>query len=105
MAKHRGDTEHRPGFAHAFYASETWRTCRAGYIKSRGGLCERCAARGLIVPATQVHHRIRLTPGNIKDQQITCGWDNLEALCDECHMREHKPEPKWRTDTYGRVKL
>lgn len=34
-----------------FYSTWAWRNCRALYIKSVGGLCERCLAKGLINPA------------------------------------------------------
>ena len=105
MAKQGNGIGHLPGFAYSFYISDVWRTCREGYLKSRGGLCERCAAKGLIVPATQVHHKVRLTPDNIKNPEISCGWDNLEALCDACHQEEHKKAIAWRTDAYGRVQL
>lgn len=105
MAKQGNGSGHLPGFAYSFYISDVWRTCREGFLKSRGGLCERCAAKGLIVPATQVHHKVRLTPENIRDPKITCSWDNLEALCDACHQDEHKKAVVWRTDAYGRVLL
>lgn len=105
MAKHQGKDGHRPGFAHGFYVSDAWRSCREGFLKSKGGLCERCAAKGLVVPATQVHHKTRLTPETVRDPEIALNWANLEALCDACHQAEHRPEPAWRTDAFGRVQL
>ena len=48
-------------FAKRFYKSKAWQECRASYLKSVGGLCERCYKKGLIVPATTVHHKIWLT--------------------------------------------
>lgn len=47
-------------------------------------LCERCGE-----PAKIVHHKIWLTPKNIHEQSITLCWDNLEALCQDCHNKEH----------------
>ena len=39
--------------------------------------------------AKVVHHRTYLTPKNINDPSITLNWDNLEALCQDCHNKEH----------------
>ena len=75
--------------AKAFYKSKAWQQCRDGYIKSVGGLCERCLKRGLIVPGYIVHHRQYITPENIQDTSITLNWDNLEYLCFDCHNQEH----------------
>ena len=52
-------------------------------------MCERCAAVGIIKPAKQVHHRIWLTDENLQDPSVALASENLEALCDECHAREH----------------
>ena len=76
-------------FAKSFYRSQAWKNTRKAYLRSRGGLCERCLAKGLIVPATLVHHKVHLTPDNIEDESVTLNWDNLEALCQECHNKEH----------------
>lgn len=67
-----------------FYKSKAWLDCRAGYITSVFGLCERCQAPGYIV-----HHKILLTPKNINDTEVTLNWDYLEYLCLDCHNREH----------------
>lgn len=71
-------------FAKAFYCSKDWLACRAAYIKSVFGLCEKCKQPGHIV-----HHKIRLTPENIGDLEIALGWKNLQYLCLECHNKEH----------------
>lgn len=92
-------------FAAAFYRSKRWQRCRAGYVASVGGLCERCLKRGLIVPGDEVHHRTRLTPDNLTDPAIAYAWDNLELLCRDCHKAEHKPEIRWRCDETGHVEI
>lgn len=102
---HKEKTTHKPGFAYAFYVSPQWRACREGYLKKAGGLCERCRKNGKIEPATQVHHKIRLTPGNIRDPRVSLNWDNLEALCEDCHKKEHRPDIRWRCDQMGHVEL
>lgn len=77
-------------FAKDFYQSQAWKETRKAYAASVGGLCERCRAKGLIVPAEIVHHKIHLTPDNINDPGITLSWSNLEALCRQCHGDAHK---------------
>lgn len=88
-----------------FYGSPAWKNCRAAYIKSVGGLCERCKAHGLIVPGVEVHHKIRLTPGNVKDPNVALAWSNLELLCESCHHEEHRKQKarRWRCDEQGHV--
>ena len=39
-----------------------------------------------------MHHIEELTPFNITNPEITLGFDNLELLCRECHLREHDLE-------------
>ena len=91
-------------WAKAFYLSPQWRACRDGYVKSVGGLCERCYRKGLISPAEIVHHKVYITQQNINDPRVTLNWDNLEALCRECHEAEHRHAPKrWTVDKLGRI--
>jgi 5-methylcytosine-specific restriction endonuclease McrA len=62
-------------------------------------------AKGLIEPATQVHHKIRLTSDNLGNPAVSISFDNLEALCDQCHQDEHKRK-RWRCDpSTGRVMI
>lgn len=79
-----------------FYSSIQWRKCRDAYKKSKQGLCERCLKKGLIVPADEVHHKIRLTKENINNPQISLNFNNLEALCESCHDKEHEGDIKNR---------
>lgn len=88
----------------AFYTTRQWRSCRAAYLKRVRGLCERCLRKGLLVPATQVHHRTRLTPDNLRDPAVALNWANLEALCEQCHQQEHRPR-RWRCGPDGRVRF
>ena len=71
-------------WAKAFYKSAAWQKCRAAYIQSVFGLCERCQRPGWIV-----HHKEKLTPANINNPDVTLSWENLEYLCQDCHNREH----------------
>lgn len=71
-------------WAEWFYDSKEWEACRNGFMESKYYICERCGGVAKIC-----HHKIYLTPANINDPNITLNWDNLEALCQDCHTREH----------------
>lgn len=71
-------------WAEWFYNSKVWINCRLAFLTSKFFICERCGGA-----ATIAHHKIYLTPENINDPEITLNWDNLEALCQDCHNREH----------------
>lgn len=71
-------------WARGFYFSTAWNETRKAYLLSQHYLCERCEQ-----PAKIVHHRKYLTPDNIHNTELTLGWDNLEALCQDCHNQEH----------------
>lgn len=106
-------------FAASLYKSKRWQHTRTSYLASVGGLCERCMAVGLIKPAVIVHHKMRVTPETIHDPAVTLAFDNLEALCRECHEAEHADEKmeattlsnnsrrrakrRYSVDEYGRV--
>lgn len=68
----------------AFYKSRAWQKTQAAFMSSKNGICERCGD-----PARIVHHKTYITPQNINDPAVTLAWDNLEALCQTCHTREH----------------
>lgn len=70
--------------AKRFYKSKAWKKCRASYIQSVYGLCERCGEPGKIV-----HHKKYIDSSNVNDPMITLNHDNLELLCQDCHNKEH----------------
>lgn len=96
-------------FANAFYSSGAWKRCRREFAKSKGMMCERCLAKGLIVVGTkqrplEVHHKIRLTPENVSDPEISLNWNNLELLCKDCHDAERqRAKKRWRVEKDGTV--
>ena len=59
-----------------------------------GGLCERCAAEGIVNPGYIVHHKIYLTEDNYKEPSIAFNFENLEYLCQYHHNNEHKTNRK-----------
>lgn len=71
-------------YAKGFYNSPAWKKCRLGYMKSKSFMCERCGGVAYIV-----HHKKHISPQNVHDANITLSWSNLEALCQECHNKEH----------------
>ena len=91
-------------YAEHFYKSLSWQNCRNAYLKSKGGLCEKCLEDGKITPAEEVHHRVWINESNINDPNITLNFSNLIALCREHHRREHGArEKRYTIDEYGRV--
>lgn len=76
-------------FAKSFYKSKRWQSTRLAYLKSVGGLCERCLKNGLYHPAVIVHHKVYINSENINNPEVTLSWGNLEAVCRDCHEREH----------------
>ena len=81
-------------FAESLYKSRRWQETRRAYLSSVGGLCERCLAKGLYHPAVIVHHKVYINSENIHNPEVTLNWNNLEALCRECHEREHSGSGK-----------
>lgn len=71
-------------WAKPFYSSKQWRETQRAYMLSKSYICERCGGA-----AEVVHHKTYLTPENITDLNIALGWNNLEALCKDCHGKEH----------------
>lgn len=71
-------------YAKSFYNSSAWKKCRNGFMKSKNYICERCGGTAYIV-----HHKKHITPSNINDMNITLNWDNLQALCLDCHNVVH----------------
>lgn len=92
-----------------FYNSQAWKETRRRYKQSVGGLCERCLERGIITPAEIVHHKIPLTADNISNLEISLGWNNLQALCRNCHAEVHedmyqaRSNRRYRIDKTGKV--
>ncbi len=73
-----------------------------------GGLCERCLAKGLIVPGYIVHHKIHLTEDNYKDPSVAFNFNNLEYLCKTCHEQEHfktMMKPRFKIGDNGEVEI
>lgn len=71
-------------WAIAFYNSKAWKDVSKAYMTSKHYICERCGGVAEIC-----HHKTYLTPDNITCPYVALDFDNLEALCIDCHNREH----------------
>lgn len=99
MLTKRGESMARD-FAKSFYASKAWKKVRSAYLSDHP-YCERCLKLGLIVPAEHVHHKLYIdTPEKVKDPMLALNYDNLEALCEPCHSKEHNAQAQVSDDTY-----
>lgn len=87
MKKYYGDEGARH-YARKFYSSSTW-TKRSKAYREKHPFCERCLAKGYLEPSACVHHRIHIDKENYKDYKILLNEENLEALCTNCHAKEH----------------
>lgn len=82
-------------FARKFYSSKQWQDCRNEYMKRRAHLCENCLRKGIYKPAEIVHHKIELDPVTIERPEIALSFDNLEAVCRDCHNEYHDNRGRW----------
>lgn len=88
----------------SFYGTQAWKDTRKAYIKSVGGWCELCKAKGEYNAAEMVHHKIHLTADNINDANLSLSFKNLQALCRDCHAEQHAMHVKrYKVDEMGRV--
>jgi 5-methylcytosine-specific restriction protein A len=62
-----------------------WKKIKNAFL-SANPLCVICKAEGRLIPATVAHHKVKVTEGGTND------WDNMEALCNECHSRLHSKQ-------------
>lgn len=62
-------------------------------MSSQHFICERCGSL-----ATICHHKIWLNSENVNDPMVVFNWDNLEALCHDCHNKEHFQTSATRED-------
>lgn len=82
-------------FARKFYSSKQWQDCRDEYMKQAHYLCENCLKKGIYKPAEIVHHIIEIDPVTIECPEISLCFDNLEAVCRECHNEYHDNRGRW----------
>lgn len=77
-------------FAKQFYNSAIWIRTSKAYAASKFFICEKC---GKSATRYIVHHKIQLTPENIRDPAVALDWKNLQLVCLRCHNAIHKARP------------
>lgn len=82
-----------------FYGSTRWKKCRRNYL-SLHPICERCQQLGKVNKADHVHHKIYLNTESYRDPMVSLNYDNLEALCFDCHQAEHHRNNDCRDELY-----
>ena len=75
------------------YYSRRWKKLRH-YKLIQNPLCERCLKKGFYNAAKIVHHKEYITDLNYLDDYVFFNIDNLEALCQDCHNKEHFEDKK-----------
>lgn len=70
--------------------SKRWQELRRKKINS-SPVCEDCKDKGIIEPATEVHHIIPVeTAASVASMEyLMFDFDNLRSLCHECHKNAH----------------
>lgn len=73
------------------YQNTAWRKQRDLYLHEHP-LCEECLKKGKITPAQDIHHkRSPFKKGEI-NWNLLLDYNNLAALCKECHGTRHAEE-------------
>lgn len=70
----------------AVYNTRTWRELRLVFL-AENPLCEICKNQQKLTLAQEVHHKIPIGTGKTIAEKKIIGFDynNLQALCIECH--------------------
>ena len=69
----------------SFYCSREWQLLRNQKFYDADGLCELCRQNGIIKEAKEIHHIVPIE----KDWSKRLDYDNLLALCSDCHNQQH----------------
>lgn len=83
----RADTDMRKLRAQA-YNNTAWRKMRDTYMKEHP-ICEECLKKGKVTPAEDIHHRKSPFRGGEVNYGLLLDYDNLMALCKDCHGEIH----------------
>lgn len=73
------------------YNNSSWRKLRESYLR-QNPLCEDCLSKGKVTPATDVHHIKSAFRGGEINWNVLLDYNNLQALCKECHGNHHAKE-------------
>ena len=69
-----------------FYHSKEWEKLRTQALERDNYLCQECKKKGIITPASTVHHIKPLRLDDSRALQLS----NLETVCGACHNKLHR---------------
>ncbi|MBQ3944240.1 MAG: HNH endonuclease [Alphaproteobacteria bacterium] len=78
------------------YSNPQWKNLRKIYRQSHP-LCEECLKHDIVTPASDIHHKLSPFDPNIGEMEQyrrLLDWNNLKALCKECHANLHNEQEK-----------
>ena len=78
------------------YNDSRWKKIRNLYIKEHP-LCEKCMEKGVVTPAQDIHHVKSPFKDNEVNMNLLLNYNNLMALCRECHGDIHSKQQKTKT--------
>jgi 5-methylcytosine-specific restriction protein A len=81
---HRRDTVNKAAYQKV-YNTRRWKRLRRLKLQNNP-ICEKCWERGRVTPTEEIHHIVPFA----QDMELAYDYDNLIALCIECHKEMHK---------------
>lgn len=77
-------------WAVSLYNSKGWQDLRWARIVQENFCCQECGKDYTLHPAELVgHHRVTLTPENIRDKNVALNPAMVKIVCKKCHDKEH----------------
>lgn len=73
------------------YNNSTWRKLRDTYMHQHP-LCQDCLGKGKVTPAEDIHHDKSPFKNGEINYSLLLDYDNLVALCKDCHGTRHAKE-------------
>ena len=73
------------------YNTTEWRKLRESYLKQHP-VCEECLNKGKVTPAEDIHHSISPFKNGECNKALFLDYNNLQALCKQCHSSIHNKE-------------
>lgn len=76
------------------YQTKQWKNLRSLYLYEHP-LCEICEQNGKVTPTEDIHHKKSPFERGISEEEKQyrlLDWNNLMALCKECHSHIHNQQ-------------
>lgn len=71
------------------YNTPLWKSMRRQKMIEQRELCQECLKIGRERKAVHVHHIRSFMTADGPDLTLAYDWDNLECVCQACHLRLH----------------